>query len=75
MRIRSSPSPIRLQVGEHCRGRLPLNLKLNTKAHACMSVSPSLQQTIDASTFMTPFSSSMQAPHERVNFICSEPQE
>ncbi len=60
-----------LQVGLHCRGRLPLNLSLNFEAKEYLSINPSLQRTVDASKICSPVIQSGLAKGP-VRFVCAD---
>ncbi|GAX81689.1 hypothetical protein CEUSTIGMA_g9117.t1 [Chlamydomonas eustigma] len=65
-----TPDSVFVEVGTHCRGRLPLNLSLSCKAKAYISICPDLQQAVNASQLASSLTHSdlLQAP---VSFVCS----
>lgn len=63
-----------VEAGEHCRGRLPMNLALHQRAKKYITLNPSLQRTVDASQLSAPL---VQAPgllQGAVSFLCAPPE-
>ena len=60
-----------LQVGRHCRGRLPINLALNTEAKAFFSINPDLESSIESSKLASPLLASNMI-HSPLTFVSCE---
>ena len=59
------------QVGRHCRGRLPVNLALNSEAKAFFSINPDLQCSIESSKLVSPLLASDMV-HAPLTFVSCE---